>query len=343
MPEPEAIAAVRRFRSRLLASDAAAAKELIEAYGAIWTKLQGKINGMLAEVAEQQMTLEQALKLERLRSLQRQTAVEMRRYIAFADGTIAGSQRRAVELAVQSVRPVVQAALPRGLPLSTLARAGIAWNTLPADAFVALVGVAGNGAPLRTLLEPLGPLARDGIIEGLREGVALGAGPREMARLIRQRFGMPLTRALTISRSETMRAFRDASQTQYQANSAIVRGYTRHSSQDDRVCPACLSLDGKEYDTDELLEVHPGDRCSMVPRTISYRDLGLDVDEPTRPVTGAREWFEEQSEATQRTMLGPGRFDAWKAGKLELTDMAEISVDPTWGPTVKVKPLNGSK
>lgn len=338
-PLPEAVAAMENFRRRLMSLDSRAASALIQAYGPIWSRLEARIDALLTEIEGKQVTLDQALRMQRLRELQRQVTAEMNRYIPTANSAITQAQRDAVALAQRGTRRVVQAALPDGIDMAMLSRAGINWNVLPADAFAAFVGIAGDGTPLRNLLEPLGPMARDGVLQGLGEGIALGQGPRETARLIRSRFGMPLTRSLTISRTETIRSFREASRTQLEANRAIVPKYIRRSAQDGDVCMACLALDGEESESGELFATHPNCRCSMIPKPISYRDLGLPVDEPERPITGAQDWFQAQSPVIQRQMMGPGRFAAWKAGEFDLGNMAQVRVDPTWGPTVSVKPL----
>jgi hypothetical protein len=44
------------------------------------------------------------------------------------------------------------------------------------------------------------------------------------------------------------------------------------------------------------------------------------------------EWFNAQSEATQRDMLGPGKYEAWKDGKFEFGDLSKTVDDPVYGP-----------
>jgi len=75
-----------------------------------------------------------------------------------------------------------------------------------------------------------------------------------------------------------------------------------------------LSLDG---DFDE----HPNGRCTAVP-------IVRGVPEPQWE-NGAT-WFANQSEDTQREILGAGRFEAYKNG-VSLSDMSTHVSDPTWG------------
>ena len=339
MPNAELLQLIDRVRRRLLAIDGVLAAGMIDAYGAIWVRISREVDVLLEQIMGQQMTFAQVQQVQRYQTLLLEARARVERYAAMAEGNITAVQRQMVSLSQASVRGIVDAALPPGVDTVALTRVGVQWVRLPAEAFEMFVGIAGDGSPLANLLAPLGQEASIGIREELRDGIALGRGPRETARLIRQRFGMPLTRSLNIARTETLRAFRESSRLQYAANSNIVRGWERRSARDDRVCGACLALDGERYEVEEPINAHPGDRCAMVPVTIGYRDLGLDVDTPEGDTTTSRDWFEEQPETTQRAMMGKGKFEAWQAGRFGLKDMAKITHDPVWGDAAIEKPL----
>lgn len=49
------------------------------------------------------------------------------------------------------------------------------------------------------------------------------------------------------------------------------------------------------------------------------------------PGTQGLDWFLKQPEDRQRMMLGAGRFEAWKANKFDLADIAKLHTDPVWG------------
>ena len=339
MPDPETVKVVLEFRRRLLALDATAAAKLVAAYGPIWTEIKGEIDNLLAQVAERELTWGQTQRLGRLTDILGQVEREVSRYSRTARGVITDAQRAAVGLSQQAVRRTVNVALPPGITLDILARQGIAWNALPVEAFETFVGLSGNGAPLGRLLSTLGSEAAAGVKEALGQGIVQGRGPRETARLVRNRFGMPLTRSLAISRTETLKSYREASRLQYTANKVVVKGYRRVSAKDERVCLACIALDDKLYENDEPLDEHVNGRCALVPQTVTYRDLGLDVDDPREESMNAREWFEEQEVATQREMLGAGRYAAWKDGAFDLEDMAKVERNATWGDQAVEKTL----
>ena len=99
---------------------------------------------------------------------------------------------------------------------------------------------------------------------------------------------------------------------------------------------ACIALDGTAYENNEPLDSHPNCRCTMVPDTLTYQDLGLDIPEESRPENG-QEWFKKQPESTQRKMMGGRQLEAFKSGKIGLSDLVTVSSSSTWGKSATVK------
>ena len=339
MPPPEAIERIESFRRRLLAFDAAAAQDLLTTYAPIFEHITAQIDLILAEVEGGQLTFGQVQRLERYRSLQAQIQRRVTDYAGDASIRITRAQREALGLVGRSTRQVVDAALPRGINLTLLQDAGLAWNALPAEALEALTGIAGNGAPLGELLQPLGAEVSAGVAETLKEGIAVGRSPRVIASKIRDRAGMGLTRALRISRTEMLRAFREGTRATYQQNPVTVRGYRRVAAKDADTCMACIALDGKRYAVGQPLDEHVNGRCALVPITPTYRELGIPVDEAPFRVESGQDWFMGQSAGTQRGMMGPGKYDAWRSGKVSLDDMATTHRDRVWGDQAVETPL----
>jgi hypothetical protein len=91
----------------------------------------------------------------------------------------------------------------------------------------------------------------------------------------------------------------------------------------------CIALDGKTQKTDELYENHPNCRCFVTPNV-----------EGVSPIQGrsGQAWFDNLSENKQREILG-GHYDLYASG-VPLLDMVKIKDDPTWGPTIGIKPLS---
>ena len=99
---------------------------------------------------------------------------------------------------------------------------------------------------------------------------------------------------------------------------------------------ACIALDGTLYETNEPLDSHPNCRCAMVPETLTYQDLGLDIPEEARPPSG-QDWFNGQSKSTQESMMGAKTFAAFEQGKVGLSDLVTTSTSTVWGKSSTVK------
>jgi len=138
-----------------------------------------------------------------------------------------------------------------------------------------------------------------------------------------------LNKALTIARTEQMRVYRQANRQQMKA-SGVVSGYMRVATRDDRVCPACLALDGARYGIDEVMPEHPQGRCAQVPVVMGIA--------PPQWQKGPA-WLAEQPEATQRNILGKQRFDLYRAGDVDLAQMVTIRRDGEWGRSTQVTPV----
>jgi len=339
MPEPEAVASVRKFRAAVLGREQQAAAEMIRRYIPIHRGIQSEIALLLAEVAEKDLTFAQTQRLKRYRALIAQVERDVAKFAVDAGDLITQAQRDAVGIAEAGVRSTVDARLPVGISTDTLAAVGVEWNTLPAGAVEAFAGISGDGAPLGRLLAPLGQDTAQGVTEGISQGIARGFSPRKTAALITDKTGLGLTRSLLISRTETLRAYRESTRATYESNKAVVKGWQRSASKDGRTCPACLSLDGKQYETNEPIDSHPGCRCAMVPVTVTYADLGLDVPEDLTPPESAKQWFDRQPSSVQRDMLGKERYRQWQNGTIGFDDFVMVLDSPIWGKSAVTRPL----
>jgi hypothetical protein len=94
-------------------------------------------------------------------------------------------------------------------------------------------------------------------------------------------FNGGLSRALTIARTETISAHREAAAVSHQENADTLAGWRWLCALSDRSCPACLAKNGELHPVSEPgPQGHANCRCSRVPVTKSWRDLGIDLDEP---------------------------------------------------------------
>lgn len=312
-------------RAALLRGDEAAMREMAQRWLQVEQALQAQVDALALELANHQgpLTGAQLVRMRRYVTLQQQIAGELNKYAAYVEGDIRRRQLAAgLEAIEQSSLAISAAAADAGIQLQ--------FDRLPVASVERMVGLAGDGSPLRAVLADASRVGPDALAQELITGTALGLNPREIARrAMRQGLGTSLTRMLAISRTEVVRVARQTTQDNYR-NSKVVRKYRRVASKSRRTCVACLALDGQEYSLDVPFEEHVNGRCTMIPVLIR--------GEPVRFQTG-REWFEQQPQAVQRQMMGKGRWEMWRDGQVSWNDLITIHENERWGNSPGVTPL----
>jgi len=156
------------------------------------------------------------------------------------------------------------------------------------------------------------------IRESVIGGVQLGKSPRTIAALIRKSFGANLTDALRMTRTTQIWSYREAIRANYIANSDVYKGWIWWANLDDRTCMSCIAQHGSTHPLSEPLDDHYNGRCTMIPYP-----MGVEViDSLGRDKTGA-DWFNKLDETQQKKQMGVGMYDAWKSGKVQLSQLSK--------------------
>lgn len=244
--------------------------------------------------------------------------------------TITGSQDDAVARAIEHGQRLVSRALGPA-PAQVIAQVEARFDRLPAGALRYLVGRAQGGQPLGLLLADIGPRASQQVTDTLAYGVAAGKNPRVIAQEVRMVANVPLTRALTISRTEMLGAHRAASIETFQATT-VVQTQVWHAQLDTRTCPVCWAMHGEEFPVGTPMESHPNCRCAWVPKTLSWADLGFPGIPDRQPdIPSGASQFAQLSEADRLAILGRARLDAYNAGTITLDDLVRRTTHPRYG------------
>lgn len=200
---------------------------------------------------------------------------------------------------------------------------------VPAREIDARAGLAGDGATIGDTLARDWPAAADGMTNALLDAANREQSSGETAQAMLTGLAAGLVVVVLVARSEIGRIHREMMRRQF-IRSQVVLGYRRLSKRDLKVCPACLMADGEFYQNKADIAEHPQGRCIGVPvlqnRPIPQWELGP-------------QWFRGQDEATQREILGPGRFDAWQAGQFRLEEVAVVKRSRQWGDSLQPAPL----
>jgi len=329
---PDLFDIAEQHRRQLLQRERRAASEMVRAYGEAWKRIKARLDDLSEQIAQARARGEDVspswlFQFERLQVLQRQVEAEIREFARFAETRIIAEQAEAVRAAQEHAEQLTLAGLGEPPPGVT-----VTFARLPSDAVTDLVGFLQDGSPLRALLDELGPEASKAVRDALVAGVATGQNPRVIARQIRQALGGNLVRALTISRTEILRAYRESSRRSYQANSDVVKGWVWHSALGTRTCPACWAMHGTFHQLDEHLDDHVNGRCSAIPVTKTWAELGFrDVPETSPEIPEGTDLFEKLSDADKEKILGKAGFQAYKAGAVTLEDFVGRKRSREWG------------
>jgi hypothetical protein len=191
-------------------------------------------------------------------------------------------------------------------------------------------------AAVYSLFDKYGDEAATAATDAIRQGVLAGRNPNAIARSLMDALDISLVSALNTSRTEAMRSLRDATLANYQANSDVVDSWVWLASGD--ACAMCLAMSGQEFPLDEDMDSHNNCRCAMVPKTKSWADIfagtgidASDIEETQADIPSGIDMFNAMSADAQRDLLGPAKYNAWKAGAFDLSDLVGTSSDGKWG------------
>ena len=219
-----------------------------------------------------------------------------------------------------------------------------------------------DGLLINEWLSKLEKAAADRIISVGRQALIEGLGIDSAARLMRTQGIQGSVPGLKgLARTFMLSASNYAKDTSLEKHfSHVMKGWRYSATLDRRTCIRCGVLDGKVYKLDApkpSLPLHWQCRCTYLPVTKTFKELGVDVPEPkknprttvkhsarkvnhkdgststkwtvesvskVKAGTTYRQWMKSQLEADPafvRQVLGKTRFELFKSGKLILNQM----------------------
>lgn len=329
MAEPRIVAITREFREALLDRESTQFAEMARRWGQVERAVQRELDAILEEIAYRQrigdvVTRENITTLERYTEMLAQVRREVQAFQGYAEGSI----RRSQEAALESGTVDATAAVREALGAEDMR---VRFDRVDPGSLQNIVGVCRDGSPLFDVLRgrALFPAAVGGLTDALTEGVAMGWNPRKTARAMQDGMAGGLDMALRVARTEQLRAYRESSMAQYR-ESGVVGYVKRMCAHQVRTCLGCLALDGQVLPLDEPFYDHIAGRCCTIPWCKGLK-------EPTWK--SGEEWFNEQSEAVQRQMMGAEKYEAWRNGLFDFSALGKVTEDDTWGQSIGVTPL----
>ncbi len=247
-----------------------------------------------------------------------------------SSAVLADAARRLIELSLADAAALIGAQLPANWPLNRPAKPEL-------DAIVQRATTQ-----ITSRMWVLSDEATEAMRRRLVQGVAAGRNPRDTARLIvrdvQDAFDGGLARAQVIARTETIDAYRAGAKAHHEANSDVLQGWVWLAKLSERTCPSCVVMHGTEHDLNEPGPLdHQQGRCSRMPLVKPELVPGT----PTPKVESGPEWLARQPEGVQRSVLGPRRYEAWKAGDYPASRWAVRRESAAWRPSYGPGPIGG--
>lgn len=310
------------------------ATEITRGYRAVRDRLGRDLSGLLSQIDQARLRGDRIkptwiYRQERYRSLIEQLEERMGEWLGGAHAEIVDGQRDAISAAETDAEDLTVLAMG---PAPDKAQAAVRtrFNSLPAMALDAMLGKTRDGRPLALLLLELVPAHVVAVRDALAYGVGSGRGTREIAADITEISRVPLTRALTIARTEVIDSYRDASDLAYR-ETRMIDEWEWFATLSERTCVVCLAMHGTRHPVGETLDSHPACRCTKLPVAPSYADLGYaDIPDDRPRVETGEEAFERLSRAEQLAIVGPGKLELIEAGEVRLPDLVRFTQSARW-------------
>lgn len=350
---------IAAFQRSILRNERSTASAMVRVYVDGWKRVKAKLANLQTQydksIADgEPVGLGWIYQNSRLTDIQTLISKELGRFSTIAGSKITAAQRKVIAESLTFSRDEMILRLGPQYDVSDFLRV----VSLPTKSIETIVGINQPGSPLKKLLDGISIDGAQSASDALIEGMILGYNPRKIAPMIRDALGTSLNRALTISRTETMRAQRIATEENYKANGDIVKGW-RWTAAMNGSCPACLAMHGTEHPTSERMSSHPNCRCVETPITMSWEEIGekfgfdfsgVDKSGPTfeeiakkynmspeqvaryqnRQLSG-ESYFKTLTEEQQRNLLGPSKWQAYTEGKFKFEALAKKTYSPIWG------------
>lgn len=218
-----------------------------------------------------------------------------------------------------------------------------------------------NGAVLLTWWRRQSRSLQDNIMDQIRISMENGESvQRATTRLVGGTVnGTPVTGVMRTSRrnAETLvrTALNDivtrARLQTLQANTDVVKAIQQISTLDGRTSDICIAYSEKVWDVETLEPIghnlqfnggpprHFNCRSSLVPVLKSFRELGVDIDDVPAGTRATMDgqvpeeltfdaWLKSKPKSFQNSLLGPGRADLWRRGKITLSQLVDFRGNP---------------
>lgn len=342
MPAPETVQRellnmLARFRKEAGRHDISTIGQLMNAYQKIYRRLQDKLELEVRRMFEKpESVVTHAYITRRLESLAEEVQKELQKYQAVIASTIDVSTDEALLMGSKHALELMK--------LGTLGQKAIRsvnFGILKPEQINTMIAFLAPGSPLFKRIDILAKYHAPKVRDQLIEAIALGYGPNKTAgniapllaevdKAFKIAMANPFADATRMARTAQLWAYREATRANYQLNSDVVSGWQWYANLDDTTCMSCVAMHGTIHPLDEPLEDHHHGRCTPIPVVLGNAMIAENA---------GPSWFDELPEQKQQSMMGQGAFEAWSAGRFDLSQLSHQVEDDVYGVIRTVTPL----
>lgn len=302
-------------------ADAELLGRLETAYTASYGRIKPEVDALIEYLeAHPGATRQQVQKSAVYKNLMREVVDELDDYQAYLKTEISTEVTESGKRGAVDGKTLLVAAIALSL--------GVSDKDIPADTTKGLTSLdflekyLQKGSPLFQRINGLSDYHGEQIADGILKLVSAGQNPRVIGDWMVDAYGMGLTDSMRIARTVQLYSYREANNAVQVANADLLQGVVWCAEMDDRTCLSCISLHGQVFPVGTICNDHHNGRCAMLPWT----------KESENPIQQTGEqWFGEQSEATQKNMMGEAKWQAWKDGKFEFGQLSKDYHDDVYG------------
>lgn len=317
-------------------------RDLTAAWLAAWAELEPLWRELVDDMtaAGATPTAADLSRERRLRTALQRTERTLEALTSTVDNRSVEAVQRAAALTLAAEPVVMGSQLPEEHQASFTERFRLAVPVRTLDAIVRR-----TTETIHALTRPLPDIAVDAIKHELVVGIATGENPRataaNMVGRLRGAFDLPLTRAMNISRTETLDAYRATAGVVQAANDDVLMGWYWLARLDTRCCPGCWAMHGTLHEQSEPGPLdHQQGRCARMPALRPWSELGLPGTEPAPAIPDAETTFRALPDVDQLAVMGPERLALWRDGSIGWADLATRRTTTGWRDSYAATPVN---
>lgn len=316
---PTVIQAANRQRNERSNADAQKLEDIANAYGVMFDDLQGDIDALILAIEKlDSPTQAQIEALPQYKRLLRNSAKELDRFTVYLETVIGASGAASIALGLDHSAQLVSVAT------------GANYAGVSANVVRPLLDYLKRGGLLYERLQMITTATIDSVVQAIIDGITSGFNPRKTAELIQDAFGGGLTDALRNLRTVQIKSYQDAARANYAATDGLVSAWIWYANLEGNPCMSCISMHGTIHPLDEILDDHYNGECAALP-------LIDGLDNPVEQLGQA--WFDVQPAERQLELMGPGKLEAYQAGKFSFDALSNRQDHDIYGTMRTETPL----